>query len=187
METIRLETWINAPVERCFQLSLSVDLHVASAAYARERAIEGVTSGMIRQGDSVTFEGRHFGHRRQYTTKLELLRTNSFIRMVMTKSSFRHFEHDRHFAAMDDGTRIRDEVGYVVPWSFLGSLISRLYLRERLARMFSERNAFLKRVAESNDWRGYLDDHRREVTQTITVKKPAVSEWRKGILRESQG
>ena len=60
METIRLATWIDAPVERCFLLSLSVDLHVASAR-SQEKAVEGVTAGLIGEGDTVTFQGHDFG------------------------------------------------------------------------------------------------------------------------------
>jgi hypothetical protein len=38
---IELETFIAAPPERCFELSLSVELHLDSTAATRERAIAG--------------------------------------------------------------------------------------------------------------------------------------------------
>jgi hypothetical protein len=40
---IELETAIAAPVERCFDLSLSVDLHLRSAANTGERVVAGPT------------------------------------------------------------------------------------------------------------------------------------------------
>jgi len=74
MEIIRLATWIDAPVERCFLLSLSIDLHVASARGTQEKAIGGVTTGLIGEKETVTFQGRHFGIRLNHTSRIEALR-----------------------------------------------------------------------------------------------------------------
>jgi ligand-binding SRPBCC domain-containing protein len=152
METIRLATWINAPVERCFLLSLSIDLHVDSTQSSREKAIGGVTSGLISEGETVTFQARHFGWRR-HTSRIEVLRPYSHFRDAMVAGAFRHFEHDHHFATMDDGTRMRDEVRFVAPWGPLGRILT----RKRLKALLQERNAVIKRVAESEEWKKYLD------------------------------
>ena len=47
MQTITLDTRIAAPSGRCFLLSLSVDLHKASAKQTGEEAIAGVTHVLI--------------------------------------------------------------------------------------------------------------------------------------------
>jgi ligand-binding SRPBCC domain-containing protein len=187
METIRLATWINAPVERCFQLSLSIDLHVASTSSSREEAVDGVTTGLIGQNETVTFQGRHLGLRRSHTSRIETLRPYIYFRDVMISGSFRHFEHDHHFAAMDDGTRIRDEIEFSLPWGPLGRAITGLYLKRHLVRMLNERNAFLKRVAESEEWHRYLDG-RKGVTTTVAVEDKPTGKWDKSrLLRGSQG
>jgi ligand-binding SRPBCC domain-containing protein len=152
MEMIRLATWIDAPVERCFLLSLSIDLHVASAHGSQEKAIDGVTSGLISEGETVTFHARHFGWRR-HTSRVEVLRPYSHFRDVMVAGSFRYFEHDHHFAPMDDGTRIRDEIRFSAPWGPLGRVLA----RRRLTALLEERNAVIKQVAESEEWRKYLN------------------------------
>ncbi len=153
MKSIQLATWINAPVERCFLLSLSIDLHVAGAHKTGERAIAGVTTGLIGLGETVTFKGRHLLLRRKHTARIELLRPYSYFQDVMVSGSFRQFEHDHHFAVMDDGTRIRDEVRFTSRW---GSMAESL-VRKRLKEFLKERNAVIKRVAESEEWRKYLD------------------------------
>src|SRR5258707_14446209 len=61
MPLIRLETYINAPIKRCFDLSLSVDLHRHSVADTHERPVAGVNSGGMKLGDTVTWEAIHFG------------------------------------------------------------------------------------------------------------------------------
>jgi ligand-binding SRPBCC domain-containing protein len=150
METIRLATWIDAPVERCFLLSLSIDLHVASSRKTREKVIDGVTTGLISEGETVTFKGRHFV--RRHTNRIEMLRPYSHFREVMVAGAFRHFEHDHHFAAMDDGTRLRDEIRFSARWGPLGRILA----RRRLIAFVIERNTVIKRVAESEEWRKYL-------------------------------
>ena len=60
MQLIQLETKIAAPPERCFLLSLNIDLHMESTAPTREVAIAGVTHGIIGPGETVTWRGRHF-------------------------------------------------------------------------------------------------------------------------------
>jgi ligand-binding SRPBCC domain-containing protein len=157
MGRIRLETWIDAPVERCFLLSLSVDLYTASAHSSREKAIAGVTTGLISKGETVTFQGRHFGLKLKHTSRIEVLRPYSHFRDVMISGHFKHFEHDHHFAAMNDGTRMRDEIRFSAPGGILGRLATRMFLRRRLTAFFAERNAVLKQVSESEKWHQYLD------------------------------
>jgi len=157
METIRVATRIKAPLERCFLLSLSIDLHVASASKMQEKAVAGVTTGLIGEGETVTFEGRHFGRQFSHTSRIEALRPFSYFRDVMVAGVFQHFEHDHHFAPMDDGTRMRDEVRFSAPWGPLGRLVSKLFVRRWLTAFLVERNATIKRVAESEEWRQYLD------------------------------
>jgi hypothetical protein len=47
MPIITLKTEIHAPIERCFDLARSIDLHQLSTAGTRERAVGGVTSGLL--------------------------------------------------------------------------------------------------------------------------------------------
>lgn len=183
METIRLATWIDAPVERCFLLSLSIDLHVASARKTREEVVDGVTTGLIGQGETVTFQGRHFGVRLRHTSRIDVLRPYSYFRDVMVAGSFRHFEHDHHFAPMDDGTRIRDEIQFSTRWGPLGRVLA----RRRLRAFLIERNAVIKRVAESEEWRRYLDGGMEDQIAAPIGGKVA-GQWEgNALLRAEQG
>jgi ligand-binding SRPBCC domain-containing protein len=157
METIRLGTWIDAPVERCFLLSLSIDLHVATARSTRENASAAAMAGTIGEGDTLTFKGPRFGVRWRHTSVIEKLRPHSYYREVMISGPFQHFEHDHHFAPMDDGTRMRDEVRFSSSGGFFGRLRTRMFLRKQLKAFLMERNAMIKRLAESEDWYKYLE------------------------------
>lgn len=156
MQTIRLTTWINAPVERCFLLSLSINLHVDAARSTAEKAAAGTTSGLIRLGEKVTFSGRHFGLRVGHTSLIDAWRPYTYFRDVMVEGHFEKFEHEHHFAPMNDGTRMRDEIHFVPPVSILGRLFEGR-LRSHLKRFLTERNNRIKHVAESDQWHQYLD------------------------------
>ncbi len=175
-ETIRLSTWVDAPVERCFLLSLSIDLHVASAGKTQEEAIAGVTNGLIGEGETVTFRGRHLGLRLRHTSRIEELRPYSYFRDVMVSGAFRHFEHDHHFAPMDDGTRMRNEIRFSTGWGPLGRMLA----GKRLKAFLIERNAVIKRVAQSEEWRRYLESWSEASIATLVASKP--SRWDGKVL-----
>jgi ligand-binding SRPBCC domain-containing protein len=156
METIRLMTWIDAPMERCFKLSVNIDLHVASAVWTGEAAVDGVTSGLIGEGQTVTWQGRHFGLRR-YTSRIDVWRPFSYFRDVMVQGPFERFEHEHFFATMNDGTRMRDEIRFTTRWGALGQVVAKVLLRRHLMTFLMRRNAMIKRVAESEEWHRYLD------------------------------
>ena len=61
MTTIELTTLIHAPVETCFQLSLSIDLELEAARAHHLRAVGGVTSGIISAGQRVKWKTKQFG------------------------------------------------------------------------------------------------------------------------------
>ena len=53
---------------------------------------------------------------------------------------------------------MRDRFEYWAPLGLLGRFAERLFLTRYMRRFLEERNAILKRVAESEEWRKYLPD-----------------------------
>ena len=179
MEKIRLATWIDAPVERCFLLSLSIDLHAAAAG---RKELDAVLDGLVGEGETITFQRAFFGLQ-QHTSRIEALRPYSYFRDVMVSGPFKYFEHVHHFAAMDDGTRVRDEIRFSAPWGPLGRILA----RRRLAAFLNERSAVIKRVAESNEWRQYLESDMEDGPPGASIKTDPEAGWEKNsILRSSQ-
>jgi len=156
VQTITLETRIAAPAMRCFLLSLNVDLHMDSTARTRERAIAGVTRGLIGYGESVTWEGRHFGFLLRHTSKIVSYEAPTFFCDVMAAGMFKSFRHDHHFAEVAAETVMQDVLQFAAPLGLLGVLAEKLVLRRYFEGFLLERNAVIKQVAESEEWRGYL-------------------------------
>lgn len=160
MKTIRLTTWIAAPVERCFKLSLSVELYVVSARLTGELMTSGVRSGLLGLDDMVTRSGHHLNLRYRHTNLIDACRPYMYFRDVMVEGTFRRFEHEHHFAPLNDGTRMRDEVRFSVGGGLMGEVAETL-LRRHLVRLLKGRNAVIKRAAESKEWQRYLAEEAR--------------------------
>jgi ligand-binding SRPBCC domain-containing protein len=149
MPTLELETRIAAPPEVCFDLSLDVDLHMASTSPSQERAIAGVTSGVMGLDDEVTWEARHFGIPWHMTSRIvEHERPIRFVD-VMQRGPFGRWRHVHLFEPMDRGTRMRDQVYFASPFGPLGRLVDAAVLQSYMTRLIERRNAHLKSVAEA--------------------------------------
>lgn len=91
MPVIRLETIIHAPLQVCFDVSRSIDLHMESTAETGERAIAGVTSGLIGLGEFVTWEAVHFGIRQRLTAKITEFEEPRLFVDEMVSGAFKRF------------------------------------------------------------------------------------------------
>lgn len=157
MPTIELITHIAAPLDRCFDLSRSIDLHQRSLAASGERAVAGVTAGLIGLGETVTWEARYFGVRQRLTTRITAFDRPRHFRDSMVAGAFSRFDHDHWFDPADGGgTMVRDVFDFDAPLGMLGRIAEKAFLTRYMRRLLAERNVTIKRVAESDAWREYL-------------------------------
>jgi ligand-binding SRPBCC domain-containing protein len=149
MPIIVLRTRVAAPPARCFDLARDVDLHQRSTAASRERAVAGVTTGLLGPGDQVTWEATHFGVRQRLTSRItEFDPPNRFVD-EMVRGAFARFRHEHQFLAVESGTEMVDTFDYTSPLGSLGRLADGLFLRRYMTTLLRDRNAYLKRAAES--------------------------------------
>ena len=156
MPIIKLETKINAPVERVFDLARSIDLHKDSMSKYDEKAVAGVTSGLIKMDETVTWEATHFFVRQNLTSKITAFDRPRYFRDSMVSGAFARFDHDHYFDGDDSETTIRDVFDYDSPLGILGNIADFLLVESHLREMLEERNELIKRIAESDDWRQFL-------------------------------
>lgn len=149
MSTIVIETFIAASPERCFDMARDVTLHTASAGRTRERAVAGVTAGLIGLGQTVTFEAIHFGIRQRLTARVTRFEPPQRFVDEMVQGVFVSFGHVHEFEPAHGGTLMRDTLTWQSPCGLLGSLADFLFLKRYLAWFIRERGLHLKRVAES--------------------------------------
>ncbi len=150
MSTIDLTTKIAAPRHEVFDLSRSIDLHSESMAESAERAVGGVTSGLIEADQEVTWEARHFGLTFHMTSRIvEMERPDRFVD-EQTDGPFRSWRHVHTFEDDGEGTSMADHIEYELRFGFLGTWVDRLVLRRYMTRLIAQRNTFIESAAESS-------------------------------------
>ena len=158
MPILTIETMLDAPRERAFDLARSIDLHVATQSAHHEQAVAGVTTGLIGPEQEVTWRARHFGLSLTLTSRIVQFDRPRHFRDSMVRGPFKRFDHDHFFEKRGAGTLMRDVFDFNSPFSILGKLIDGLILRRRMERLLCERNQILKRVSESDEWERYLGE-----------------------------
>ena len=88
MAILHLSTVIAAPRVRVFDLARSIDAHQKSADQTGERAVAGVTTGLIGLNEQVTWEARHFGIKQRLTVCVSAFNRPGYLRLVMCAGGF---------------------------------------------------------------------------------------------------
>jgi ligand-binding SRPBCC domain-containing protein len=140
---IELETFIAAPAERCFDLSLSVELHLDSTVATRERAIAGKTSGVLALGDRVTSKAWHFRLPLRLSVQITKHDRPRSFRDEMIRGPLRRLRHDHRFEVVDGGTLMIDRFEFAVL-----PLLDSLVLTPHFRKFLTGRNDLIKRAAE---------------------------------------
>jgi hypothetical protein len=170
---IRLQetTVIDAPIQRCFDLSRSVEVHLLSNIHSGEQAVAlgGVTTGLVGLDEQVTWRAKHFGVWQNLTSKTTAMKPPFYFRVTMVRGIFRFMQADHLFENLESGgTEMKDVFSIAAPLPLLGPLAETLFLRRYMLGLLRERNAVIKRVAESSQWEQFL---------------PSTSQWSKGAPR----
>jgi ligand-binding SRPBCC domain-containing protein len=146
---IELSTIIDAPIQVCFDLSRSIDLHIESTKHTGEKAIAGRTSGLIEPGETVTWRAKHFGVWQNLTSKITEFQSPDYFTDEMVSGAFKSFRHEHLFFALNNQTVMKDIFTFESPLGWLGRLVNILVLGRYMERLLTERNRVIKIAAET--------------------------------------
>ena len=158
MAIIYLTNLVNAPLERVFDLSRSIDLHMISTSPSGEKAISGVTTGLIENDETVTWQAFHLFRQRKFTSKITAFQKPYYFKDEMQEGDFKKFSHDHFFKALDGKTEMSDKVILESPFGFFGKIITSLLLKAYIIKFLRERNRVIKEYAETDKWKTILTD-----------------------------
>ncbi|UII30765.1 SRPBCC family protein [Fulvivirga ulvae] len=156
MPIIILKTVIQAPIEICFDLSRSIDLHIESTSHTNEQAVAGKISGLIGLNEAVTWKARHFGVVQTLTTRITEYRSPWVFVDEMEEGIFKRFRHEHHFTNSGQLTIMTDIFDYESPFQLLGKLADLLLIKRYMTSLLKKRNQVIKVYAESNKWKGII-------------------------------
>ena len=156
MPLIELETQIDAPIDRVFDLARSIDAHMASTEGTRERAVAGRTTGLIENGEMVTWEARHFGITQRLSVRITAFDRPYMFSDEMLSGAFSEMRHTHRFIETDSQTVMKDEFYFSAPLGILGRIAEQLFLTRYMKAFLSKRAIALKSLAESTEWPRYM-------------------------------
>jgi len=148
MPRLRVETFIQAPREKCFDLARDIDVHLQTTGSSSEKAVAGVTTGKMELHDFVTFEAKHFGIKQRLTSEIVEYDRPHFFVDQMVKGPFKRLRHEHRFEARDGGTLMIDFMDFSSPLGPLGWCVDKFALATYMARFLAERGKCLKEIAE---------------------------------------
>jgi hypothetical protein len=157
MVRIERRLQIAAPIQRCFDLSRSIEVHLSGTQRSGEEAVGGVTSGLIGPDQFVRWRARHLGITQHLASKITAFESPVYFQDTMIEGPFRFMQHDHFFSSLSEGlTEMRDRFTFAAPTPILGYLAERLFLRRYMEDLLRNRNSVLKTIAESDRWQEFL-------------------------------
>ena len=151
MTTINLTTKISALKQIVFDASRNIDIHQQSASPTKEKAIAGVTSGLINLSETVTWRGKHFGFYLTHKSRITAMNFYDYFVDEMEKGKFKSFKHEHFFEEENGFTIMKDKLQYETPFGIFGKLFDVLFLKRHLTNFLLERNKVLKEVSKNNN------------------------------------
>ncbi|TCD01659.1 SRPBCC family protein [Pedobacter psychroterrae] len=144
-----LKTKIYATPDVCFNLARSIDLHLDTMKHTGERAIAGVTTGLIGLNETVTWKAKHFGVMMKLTSKITACEIPVLFTDEMVTGPFKMMIHQHVFEQKAGYTLMTDEFTYESPLGILGKLADALFLRKYMQELIEHRNQVIKQKAEA--------------------------------------
>ncbi|PLR89769.1 SRPBCC family protein [Bacillus sp. T33-2] len=149
MPVIQYQQFIEAPVEVCFDLARDVEIHTRTTSKTKERAVGGVTAGLLELGDTVIWEAVHFSIKQRLTAKITVMNRPYEFVDVMVKGVFQSFTHTHQFVEKDSGTLMMDKFEYKAPFGPIGLIADKLFLEKYMRAFIASRASELKKIAEN--------------------------------------
>lgn len=149
MTTINLVTKIKASKQTVFDVSRNINIHQQSASKTNEKAIAGITSGLINYNETVTWRGKHFGFYLTHKSRITAMTPHNYFVDEMEEGKFKTFKHEHFFEEKNGTTIMTDKLQYETPFGILGKLFDFLFLKRHLTVFLLERNKILN-VASKN-------------------------------------
>jgi ligand-binding SRPBCC domain-containing protein len=160
---------VNAPIERCFLLSTSIDL---VAQTLQLRPVAGKLTGLIEANDQLVWRGWKFGIPVLHETLITGYTRPTFFQDTMGRGYFRQFQHDHHFHFIDGHTILWDVVRFSLPFGKPGHVAGKKIVVPHVLQLMKSRFALIKRLAEGDDGQRYIPEAAdRALGELPTVEK----------------
>ncbi|WP_391118115.1 SRPBCC family protein [Psychrobacillus sp. L3] len=151
MPVIKHTTYMEAPINKCFDFARDVEIHTKTTRNTNEKTVAGVTKGLLNCGESITWEATHFCVKQRLTAKIiEMNGPYKFVD-VMVRGAFHSFTHTHEFEELGTGTLMKDTFEYKSPFGLVGKIADKLFLEKYMKNFIVTRANELKKIAEMGE------------------------------------
>src|ERR1700709_2453754 len=153
MYTVKDSIHINAPIERIFLLSTSIEL-VRQTLGMRPGA--GRMTGLVVAGDTVEWRGWKFGLPQMHTSIISGYDAPVFFQDTQLRGRFARFQHDHFLQSVDGYTLAHDKVKFSLPLGPLGKVVARNIIIPHITGLLQHRFELRKKSAEGDEWNQFI-------------------------------
>lgn len=122
-----------------------------------ERAVGGVTRGLIGPGEHVIWRATHLGVSQTLESRITAFDRPAMFAYEQVRGAFAWFRHEHRFERRSPTiTRMTDEFRFRAPLGPLGTLAERWFLTGYMTDLLHARGLELKRALEGDGWRPFL-------------------------------
>lgn len=144
---------MQAPVERVFDLSRSINLHRITAAHTNGVLVPGTISGLIDINESVTWQAKHLFSIWRFTAKITTMERPVMFTAEMTEGDFASFKHEHYFKPVQNGTLMIDEVAYEMSYGQVEDHLPVSTSTVTSKKLLAKTNQGIRDHAESQKWK----------------------------------
>ena len=156
MAKIHFTTFIKAPAKRVFDLSRSANLFQISSDNIFEKFVEGLSSGLMNENETVSYQAKYFYRTRNLTLKIINLNIPNQITIQLIMKGFKSFQYNLYFKSIKNGTFLIDIIEYERSYGLMGKLLDKIFIKNHIAKLLSYRNEVINQYAETAKWKEIL-------------------------------
>jgi ligand-binding SRPBCC domain-containing protein len=156
MAGIHLTTFIEAPIERVFDLTRNLAVYKYVFNSRKEKFSSPAGASLLSKGETVSIIAKHLGKERLSTLKVTTLERPLLLVEEQIKGDLLSYRHEHHFKPIDNGTIVIDLIQFGAPRDFVGHYLGKLYLKNYLEELMRKRNEVIRSYAETEKWRAVL-------------------------------
>jgi uncharacterized protein len=140
------EQYVPHPLDEVFEFfSKAENLQQLTPAWLHFRILE-VEPSPVRKGTHIRYSLRWRVFPIQWTTEITEWEPPHRFVDVQLKGPYKLWHHEHRFAAEGSGTRISDEVQYLLPFGMVGSIAHALKVKKDVETIFNYRREVVERL-----------------------------------------
>jgi len=150
LRKIKIKTYIDAPIDKCFQTAQNLDIYLDSIPKLKRLEIESDQERNFQIGDKVYWA--FYLYKDFLSIDVETTITQFIQGQKITEEIesilFKEFRHTHQFFEREEGTLMVETIDYDLSFGVIGSLLHHFFLEDFIKKFILKRKRTIQRQAE---------------------------------------